>query len=141
MDREAAIEDLKRDEGWRSNVYQDTEGFDTIGYGFLVHEGKGDGLPKFIGEIWLAHKVETLERDVRRAIPGFDDHPDTVQRALVYMAYQMGLNGLLGFKKTISLIRQQRYIEAADEALNSKWANQTPKRARRVAGMIRAGDL
>ena len=36
-----------------------------------------------------------------------------------------------------SLINQRKYGFAADEALRSKWAKQTPNRAKRVTDLIR----
>jgi lysozyme len=138
MDRARLVEDLKSDEGWRPYVYRDTEGFQTIGYGFLVDPDKPGGMPKSIGEMWLTHNVDQLYRAVRRVLPWFDDRPEPVQRALCNMAYQLGLSGLLGFKNTLLLIERGRYYEAADEALDSLWAKQTPGRAKRVAGLIRS---
>ena len=139
MNRETLIEELKRDEGWRASAYKDTEGWTTIGYGFLIDERLNGQMPESIGEMWLTHNVQMLEKSLRLAFPWFDEQPDPVQRALANMAYQLGIGGLKGFKKTLSLIEAGRYYEAADEALNSKWAEQTPRRARRVSGMIRSG--
>lgn len=132
MDREQIAADLKSDEGWRSAAYQDTEGYWTIGYGFLIDERKGGGLPKEIGEIWLNRNVDCLLSLLRSAFPKWESYPDGIQRALANMAYQMGIRGLLGFRKTITLIDEGRYMDAAAEALDSRWARQTPHRARRV---------
>lgn len=138
MDRAQLVEDLKHDEGWEPYPYRDTEGYLTIGYGFLVDPNKPPGMPRSIGEIWLTHNVDQLYRAVRLSLPWFDSAPEPVQRALCNMAYQLGVSGLLGFKKTLLLIERGRYYEAADEALDSLWAKQTPNRARRVAGLIRS---
>jgi lysozyme len=141
MDREQLIEDLKRDEGWEPSAYQDTLGYWTIGYGFLIDERKGGKIPESIGEMWLTHNVETLIRSVRAVLPWFDDQPEPVKLALCNMAYQLGVSGLKGFTKTLDLIRQGRYREAGDEALNSNWAEQTPDRAQRMARLIRSGAI
>lgn len=141
IDRDRIAADLKQDEGWRASAYQDTEGYLTIGYGFLIDAAKGGELPLSIGEMWLTLLVDQTYQATRRVIPGFDEQPENVQRALCNMAYQLGISGLMGFKKTISLIRQGRYYEAADEAMDSKWAKQTPNRAERVARLIRLGNL
>lgn len=136
MNRDQIAADLKRDEGWRSAVYQDTEGYWTIGFGFLVDERKGGGLPKEIGEIWLNHNLDMLAASLRAALPKWEQYPAGIQRALANMAYQMGISGLLRFKKTLALIDEGRYIDAACESLNSEWARQTPNRARRVSEWI-----
>jgi hypothetical protein len=50
---------------------------------------------------------------------------DPIRRAvLVNMAFNMGINGLLGFKHTLELVRDHKYADAADSMLNSKWAHQ-----------------
>jgi lysozyme len=141
MDREQLVADLKRDEGWEPSAYQDTLGYWTIGYGFLIDERKGGEIPESIGEMWLTHNVDMLARSVRAVLPWFDDQPESVQRALCNMAYQMGVGGMKGFTKTLRLIEQGRYYEAADEALDSAWAAQTPNRAQRVARLIKSGAI
>jgi len=137
MDRESIAADLRRDEGWRESAYQDHLGYWTIGYGFLIDRRKGGALPREVGDFWLAHNVGVLEESLRAALRNWDDYPDGIQRALANMSYQMGVGGLMGFRNMLSLIDERRYQEAADEALNSRWAQQTPNRARRVAKWIR----
>jgi lysozyme len=55
------------------------------------------------------------------------------------MAFQLGTDGLLGFKNTLALIRDGKYAEAADAMLASKWATQTPLRAARLSAQMRTG--
>jgi lysozyme len=56
------------------------------------------------------------------------------------MAFQLGTDGLLGFKNTLALIRDGKYAEAADAMLFSKWAQQTPARAKRMSEQMRSGQ-
>lgn len=136
------IADLKRDEGWRSYAYQDShpEKYWTIGYGFLVDERKGGGLPKEIGEQWLRLVVADKWAELTARAPWVMDQPQDVQRALANMSYQLGVNGLLRFKNMISALRHGNRAEAAAHALDSAWARQTPSRAIRVTDLIRSGD-
>ena len=53
------------------------------------------------------------------------------------MAYQMGIDGLAGFKNTLKNIAAGRWNDAATGMLDSKWAKQTPNRARRHAEQMR----
>jgi lysozyme len=55
------------------------------------------------------------------------------------MAFQLGTDGLLGFKNTLALIRDGKYAEAADAMLLSLWAKKTPERAKRLAEQMRSG--
>jgi len=49
------------------------------------------------------------------------------------MAFQMGVGGLLQFKRTLGSIEDGQYGEAAVEMLDSLWAQQTPERAKRLS--------
>ena len=131
------VVDLKRDEGWRPSVYQDHLGYWTIGYGFLVDDRKGGTIPKQIAEEWLALVVARNWDVLMDLEPWVHDQPDEVKRALGNMAYQLGVQGLRNFKKMLAKLEAGDRAGAADEALDSKWAKQTPERARRVAALLR----
>lgn len=131
------IQDLERDEGFRGSVYQDHLGFWTLGYGFLVDARKGGEIPKPIAEYWLHYKVRKIAADLDVKIPWWKTQPDDVKRALLNMAYQMGVDGLLKFKSTLRLLKDGLRVDAADQALKSLWAKQTPERAKRVTDLIR----
>jgi lysozyme len=55
------------------------------------------------------------------------------------MSFQLGVDGLLGFKNTLKMIEQRNYEAAAAGMLNSLWAKQTPERANRMAEQMRTG--
>ena len=57
--------------------------------------------------------------------------------AIADMCYQLGFNGLSKFKNSMAFMATGDYNSAADEFLCSRWAVQTPKRAKRVTDMIR----
>lgn len=129
--------DLKQDEGWRPSAYADHLGYTTIGYGFLIDERKHGRIPREVADYWLDYEVNDRLARLDSALPWFADAPEQVQRALTNMAYQLGVSGLLRFTKTLAHIRAGEYEQAADEALRSRWADQTPIRAMRVAEWIR----
>jgi lysozyme len=56
------------------------------------------------------------------------------------MAFQMGITGLMKFKKTLSLVEMGLYDDAADNMLKSLWAKQTPNRAAEMAEQMRTGQ-
>ena len=131
--------DLKSDEGWVPHAYQDHLGFWTIGYGFLIDERKGGQIPEHIGEDWLRWEVADRFDALHEELPWLHSQPESVIRALVNMTYQLGLSGVLRFKKMLSALEEGDREKAAEEALDSRWAEQTPNRAHRVASWIR-GD-
>jgi len=130
-------EQLKADEGFRRHVYLDHLGYETIGYGFLVDERRGGGLPRDIADYWLEQEVIKRAEHLNVRWPEMGRQPQEVQQALVNMAFQMGVGGVLGFKRMLEALRAGDRGRAADEAIDSKWARQTPNRAERVAAMIR----
>lgn len=144
-------EDLERDEGWREFIYDDAtgrpiikgstvEGYPTIGLGFCVSADRGAPLPRNIADRWMDHILVEIGKALDARIPWWRDQPDDVQRALVNMAYQLGVAGLLNFRKMLAALERGDRLTAAAEALDSIWAKkQTPARARRIAALI-GGD-
>lgn len=138
MNKEKLKQELVSDEGVVLHYYNDSLGYATIGVGRLIDQRKGGGITKEEALYLLDNDIERKSAEVYRELPWLKDHPDEVQRAVINMAFQMGIVGLLTFKNTLSLIEQHKYKEAADNALKSKWATQTPNRAKRVTDMIRS---
>jgi lysozyme len=131
------LEYLKEEEGFVSSAYQDHLGYWTIGYGRMVDVRRGGGITKAEASDLLMNDVERIQRTLSKRIPWFYDVPWRVRNILVAMAFQMGVYGLLGFTNTLFLVHIGQYERAADEMLNSKWARQTPGRARRLSEMMR----
>ena len=52
------------------------------------------------------------------------------------MVFQMGEGGVSKFKGALSHLKEQRYSECAAEMLDSRWANQTPNRAKSLAAIM-----
>lgn len=136
--------DLRRDEGekkmrGRHVAYKDSLGFLTIGIGRLIDERKGGGLTDDEADYLLNNDIQRTYAEVVSNLPWFVNLSEVRQRAIMNMAFQLGVPKLLGFRNTLALLRSGRYDEAAREALNSTWAGQTPARAKRVADMLRGG--
>jgi lysozyme len=49
------------------------------------------------------------------------------------MAFNMGVRGLLNFKKMLAAVETGQWGVAAKEMLDSTWAHQVPQRAARLA--------
>lgn len=132
-------EQLKRDEGIKLHAYQDHLGFWTLGIGRLIDIRKGGGITEEEAEYLLANDIARRKRDLMLSLPWFADLDEARQGALVNMAFQLGTAGLLAFKKSLELIRQGKYTAAHNELLESRWAQQTPARAQRIAKQIMTG--
>lgn len=135
------VAQLKRDEGVEATVYQDHLGFWTIGVGRLVDKRKsGAGLRPDEIDYLLSNDIKDRVAALTKALPWFSKLDDARQGVLLNMAFQMGTAGLLGFKNTLTLVAAGRYEEAAQRMLQSKWATQTPARAKRLAEQMKAGE-
>ena len=127
------IDNIKESEGFRSKVYQCTEGHDTIGYGFAI---KDLVLSRDMCDTILETKVAELKLIVNQKIPFIEDLPEIVQEVLYEMYYQMG-NSLFKFKKTLKHLENKDYRLAAKEMLDSRWAVQTPNRAKKLSDIVK----
>jgi lysozyme len=138
--REELTRQLRGDEGTEANVYQDHLGFWTIGVGRLVDARKrGSGLRPQEIAFMLENDINDRVAQLERCLPWFPSLDHVRQGVLLNMSFQMGVEGLLAFKNTLKLVEQGRYLQAADNMLQSKWATQTPARAQRMAEQMRSG--
>jgi len=127
------VNEIKKHEGFKSTIYQCTEGYDTIGYGFAI---KDLYLSKEVCDIILAEKLAKLQFDINNKFEWFEDSPEIVRNVVTNMCYQLGLRGFSKFKQTIYYLETEQYEEASTECLDSLWAKQTPNRAKEVSEAI-----
>lgn len=90
-------------------------------------------------ERWLDEDLERGEGILRRNLGVLAQLTPVRRSALIQLGYQVGPYELLGFDEMIAALERGDYELAGVEALRSKRARQTPKRARVVAGMLGAG--
>jgi len=122
------IEDIKSEEGYRRFPYRCTEGKLTIGYGFNLDDV---GLSKEECDAVLDIRVKNLKSKVNSTLY-YLEIEDEAWDILYSMAYQVGLAGLLKFKRMILALSIGDYKEAAKEGRDSLWYNQTTDRAERL---------
>ena len=129
------LKSIKYHEGFRSTVYQCTEGYDTIGYGFAI---KDLVLDEDIAELILLRKLEKLQHRIASTFGWWYNSPKIVKNVVTNMCYQLGVSGFSRFKKTIYLLETEQYEDASIEMLDSLWAKQTPNRAKELSEALRS---
>ena len=129
------LEQIKEHEGFRSSVYQCTQGVDTIGYGFAIKDLE---LTEEIAEQILIKKIANLESNISKKFDWYHTAPQEAKEVVINMCYQLGLSGFSKFKKTIYLLETEQYEDASIEMLDSLWAKQTPRRAKELSEVIRS---
>jgi len=130
---QSIVDDIKRHEGFEPKVYECTEGYDTIGYGFAIKDLIIDA---DVADLILMKKLHTLLQRITIAFPWFKDIDDKAKSVVVNMCYQLGIRGFSKFKKTIYYLETEQYEEASMEMLDSLWAKQTPSRAKELSNEI-----
>ena len=128
------LERIKHHEGYRSQVYKCTEGYDTIGYGFAIKDLEID---EDIAEMILMRKLDDLMNRIQKTFNWWRLAEDEVKNVVVEMCFQLGLSGFSKFKKTIDHLEHRRYSKASAEMLDSRWAKQTPNRAIELSNIIK----
>ena len=143
MNIEALREQLKIDEGVKYEIYKDHLGYPTFGIGHLITEddpehGEPDGT-----EISEDRVNEVFESDVAKFVseakilfPDLDELPDVAQQVIVNMAFNMGRPRLSKFKNFIAGVNDRDWVRAAEEMMDSRWANQVGDRAIRLRNLI-----
>ena len=129
------IENIKESEGFVEHVYDDSLGIPTIGFGFAI---KDLILDEDIASEILVRKVEKLANRVDGKFDWFNEANDDIKEVVIEMCYQLGLGGFSKFKKTISYLESKDYKSASVEMLDSKWATQTPNRAKKLSEVVKS---
>ena len=138
MNRVQLIKDLRRDEGSVRHAYRDSKGYWTIGIGHLIAKRRGGGISADVERYILDGDIDAVARGLDTHVVWWRALPEPAQRALANMTFQMGLRGVLKFKKMITALERRDYVRAADEALDSKYArSDSPERAERIAALYR----
>lgn len=136
-DLNGLYESIKKHEGYRAVPYEDPiHGWKvpTVGYG-------STRIGKRAAEVQMKEDVAQCLSELSRRVPYFVLLDLDARHVLIEMAYQVGVPGVLKFKRMWDALKSRDYDEAANEMLDSKWFEQTPVRAARLATKMRSiGD-
>lgn len=150
MHKNIALELLKEHEGFRQKPYQCTSGKWTIGYGYNL-ESHGfsqveigtlqkEGWTQSHAERMLQHEIDLICAAFHR-LPWFAALDDVRKAVVIDMTYNLGIDGFLGFRKTIAALREQDWDAAVHEMRHSKWAKQVPNRCAKLCNIMRSGTV
>ena len=139
---------VKKHEGLRLKVYDcgtgqpldrgsEIVGRPTIGYGRNL---ASVGITEAEAEAMLDADLARATRFCEQNMPGFSGLNGPRQAVVVSMAFQLGPRGLLAFRKFRAAVARGDFQTAAVEMLSSRWADQTPNRAKELARMMTRGE-
>lgn len=139
-------------EGFSQKVYVDVDKTLAAGYGYnLTHNPlnlpkkeisdiKKHGISKQ-DALKLTERLCDVTEKRLNELTWFPAQPDYVKYVIIDMAYNMGVNGAIGFDKSIKLIKNNKMQLASKEILNSRWARQTHGRAKELAEVLKTGKV
>jgi lysozyme len=146
--REYAIIILEKEEGFREKPYYCSEQYPTYGHGFKIGERYAPLPDK---TITLEESRKRLREWVDNLIYSLSNNADTKtafnncnheqQAIMVSMAYQLGMYGILKFKKFIAALNNKDFKEAAKQMQDSLAARQTPNRFARQSRVMATGSM
>ena len=97
-----------------------------------------------VAEQWLSDDIDefiTCAETTSNIKAAYDKASDKRKAIIISMAFQMGCSGLSSFVKTLQLMAEEKWEEAAIEMLDSKWAkSDSPKRAWRHSNVTKFDD-
>ena len=128
--------DLTAEEGRKNNTYYDNLGFVTGGIGHLLDPRKGGRLPDKVIDLLFQLDVDEKLNEIFVRIPWAADLSEPRQRALVNMAFQMGVEGVLKFENMLRCLQAKEWEAAVSAAKDSAWATQTPNRCNLVTSLF-----
>lgn len=150
------VSNLKRDEGFRSDIYVDTTRHRTIGYGTklplneeqsdcldigqVIHKG---GINKEQADCMMRVELKEKAQKIKDKLEkkGIWSKLKQVRKdVMINMCYNLGLFGVLEFTNMISALENGDYKAASHEMLKSKWHEQVGRRAERLARQMRTGS-
>jgi lysozyme len=132
-------ERIKIHEGFCDTVYKDTLGKRTIGYGHLCtdneewEDGKAYTI-EYLNDVFEGDFNEAV-RQTEQLIGNLVLHKEA-NEIIIEMVFQLGMSGVSKFKKMWAALKDQNYTEAANQMLDSKWAKQTPNRAKDLSEIM-----
>jgi len=132
------IDQIKKHEGLRLKVYTCPAGKLTIAYGRNLEDR---GVTEEEALYLLRNDIEKITKRLKKEIKFFSNLNEARQWVLINMAYNMGVAGLLKFKKTLKFIEHEKYIDAANEMLDSKWARELKLRSRELSAQMAGGNF
>ena len=141
MNMDRLLQSVKKHEGYRNKVYKDTLGKRTVGVGHLCVEDFWEDNKEYPEEMLM----NILKDDLKNAIQGSERLlkdclvlDDLAREIIIEMVFQLGETGVSKFRNMLKALKGPDYQTAAIEMLDSKWAKQTPGRAKAMSAEMAA---
>lgn len=128
-------ERIKKHEGIVLRPYRDSVGVLTIGYGRNL---ESNGISQKEAELLLRNDIFEAIR-YAEILPWFSELDEVRKSVIVEMLFNLGRKRFLSFHGMIEAIANGQFDIAAEEMLDSKWAQQVKGRASTLAQLMNTG--
>ena len=153
------LDKLIEHEGLVLTVYQDSLGIDTIGIGRnlkdrgiskeeldyldipsmeVVYE---HGISEADARYLALNDIAIVENELCRIHPCVEELDSVRQLVLMDMAFNMGVPRLSKFKLMWNAVHEQNFEAASLEMMDSRWARQVGKRAKKLSDAMKTGEF
>tara|TARA_R110002012_G_scaffold142559_1_gene300654 strand:+ start:25 stop:471 length:447 start_codon:yes stop_codon:yes gene_type:complete len=131
------LKSVREHEGYKNTVYLDTLNKKTVGVGHLCVEDFWEDSKEY-EESFL---MDILQKDLQNSIDGAENLcknlniSDDAKIIIIEMVFQLGKTGVSKFRNMWKALAENppNYEEASIQMLDSRWAKQTPNRAKKMA--------
>ncbi len=137
MDKQRLFKQLRTHEGVEKFPYKCTAGYLTIGVGRNIEER---GLLDDEIDFLLDNDINIAIDEVAATYDWFFDLSEVRQRVIIDMVFNLGLPRFAQFKNMIAAIEAEDYMQASNEMMDSRWAQQVGLRASRLAEMMETDE-
>jgi len=144
--KDQLVKELIMDEGYKTETYEDHLGFLTLGVGHLVLDTDPEinqpvGTPVSEERIkqCLSDDIDNVCDELDRNMPWWQNLDDNRQRVLANMCFNLGCPRLSNFNRFLRALKAEKWEEAAEEMMDSKWATQVGNRAVRLRDRVLHG--
>jgi lysozyme len=131
------IEQLKRHEGIKLTPYKCTSDKLTIGVGRNLEDV---GISEEEAEMLLQNDIQRAVTQLKERFPWTLELDEVRFAALINFTFNVGIGTVSKFVNAMALLKAKNYDMAADEFLQSRWAEQVGQRAVEVTEQIRTGE-
>jgi len=137
VDRQRLFTQLRLHEGVEHKPYKCTAGYLTIGVGRNIEErGLSDDEIDYI----LNNDVNIATDELVATFDWYADLDPIRQRVVIDMVFNLGMPRFKQFKNMIAAIEAGDWMEASNQMMDSRWAQQVGLRASRLAEMMETGE-
>ncbi len=123
---------VAKHEGLRLDMYHDTVGVPTIGYGHNMLQPISERAALVI----LEDDINIVFSELDERMDWWRDLPDEAQTVIASMVFNMGWPRFSRFKKFIAALEDRAWDKAAYEMEDSLWFQQVGNRGRELRAMM-----